>query len=181
MIYHNDPFLRARKRLALHVDLKKSFNTGGKPGSPPTSTEVIATREAAEGVQEEAEEEGEAPVRKSKRLARGKAKFVVPASPKRKDLPKLDEVPRKRRKFLDVSTTAAVKVNLPQPSVAKLVTPAVTDVTEAQLALSAPEPVMEEDPLAVQEAPLEMLEAHSPTLMIQGVLDELDPTGYARG
>lgn len=61
-IYHNDPFLRARKILGLHVDLKKSSTAGGKPRSPPTSTEVIAAREAVEGVQEEAEEEGEAPL-----------------------------------------------------------------------------------------------------------------------
>lgn len=81
-IYHNDPFLRARKRLGLHVDLKKSFVVGRKSGSPPTSTEVIAAREAAEVAQEEAEEEPEAPARKSKCLARGKAKVVVPASPR---------------------------------------------------------------------------------------------------
>lgn len=46
-IYCNDPFLRARKRLGLHVQLKKSSVVGGRPGSPPTSTEVIATREVA--------------------------------------------------------------------------------------------------------------------------------------
>lgn len=109
-IYHNDPFLRARKRLALHVDLKKSSAIRGKPGSPPTSTEVIAAKEVAERVQAEVEEEGEALVRKSKCLARGKAKVILPASPKRKDLPKLDEVPRKWRKFQDASTTVAVKV-----------------------------------------------------------------------
>lgn len=56
-------------------------------------------------------------------------------------------------------------------------TPVVVSATEAQLALSALEPVMEEAPLAIQEAPLEVLEAQSPTLMIQNILGELDPTG----
>lgn len=36
---------------------------------------------------------------------------------------------------------------------------------------------MKDAPLVVQEAPLEVFEAQSPTLMIQGVLSELDPTG----
>lgn len=40
-IYHNDPFLRTRKRLGLHVELKKSL-TRKKSGSPLTSTEVVA-------------------------------------------------------------------------------------------------------------------------------------------
>lgn len=83
---------------------------GGKLGSPPTSTEVVAVREATEKAQEATEEEEEAP--KSNRLARGKAKVVVPASLKRKNFPKLDEVPRKRRKFMDASATAAAKVCL---------------------------------------------------------------------
>lgn len=75
---------------------------------------------AAERAQEVAEEEAEAPTRKSKRLVKEKAKVVVPVSLKRKDLPKLDEVPRKRRKFLDASATAVAKANLPQPSDTKL-------------------------------------------------------------
>lgn len=60
-------------------------------------------------------------MRKSKCLARGKAKVIIPTSPKRKkDLLKLDEVSRKRRKFLDASTTAVAKVNLPQLPVVEL-------------------------------------------------------------
>lgn len=115
IIYYSDPFLRAKKRLGSLVELKKASGAEGKPGSPPTSTEVIAAKEAAEKVQQEVEEEEEgheAPVvRKSKRLTRGKANVIIPASSKRKkDLPKLDEIPRKRRKFLDASTTAAAKV-----------------------------------------------------------------------
>lgn len=94
--------------------MKKVSSAKGKPGSPPTSTEVIAAREAAERIQQEAEEEEEgleAPImRKSKCLARGKDKVIIPTSPKRrKDLLKLDEVPRKRRKILDASTMEAVK------------------------------------------------------------------------
>lgn len=143
-IYRNDLFLREKKRLGLHVNLKKSSAVGRKPGSPPTSTEVIAAREASERVQEEPEEEGEAPVRKSQRLTRGKAKVAVRASLKRKDLPKLDEVPRKKRKFLDASAATVVKAKLPQSSVAKLVSRTEADVAEAQLALPTPEPVVEE-------------------------------------
>lgn len=57
-------------------------------------------------------------MRKSKRLAKGKAKVTIPASPKRKkDLPKLDEVPRKRRKLLDASINVAAKVYLPHAPV----------------------------------------------------------------
>lgn len=109
IIYHNDPFLRVRKRLGPHVDLKKS-STRKKSGSAPTSTEVTTTRVEAERAQEVAQEEAEAPVRKSKRLVKGKAKVLVPPSPKRKELPKLNEVPRKRRRFLEASTVAAAKV-----------------------------------------------------------------------
>lgn len=53
-----------------------------------------------------------------------------------------------------------------QPSIAKLVTPTEADIVEEQLALPAPEPVMEEAPLEVQGAPLESLEAQSLMLMI---------------
>lgn len=100
---------------------------------------MITAREAAKGAQEEAEEEAEAPARKSKCLVRGTAKVVVPASPKRKDLPKLDEVPRKKRKFLDASVAAAVK----------LVTPTEVDMADVQLALPSLETVVEEAPLEV--------------------------------
>lgn len=48
-IYRNDPLLWARKRLGLHVDLKKSFVVGRKPWSPTTLTKVIIAREAAKG------------------------------------------------------------------------------------------------------------------------------------
>lgn len=81
---------------------------------------------------------------------------------------------------MDASTAAALKANLPQPSIVKLVMPTEADVAEAQLALPALEPVMEEAPLEVQEAPLELLEAQSPTLMIQGILGELDLAREAR-
>lgn len=47
IIYHNDPFLRARKRLGPHVDLKKS-SARKKSGSPPTSAEVMTARVEAE-------------------------------------------------------------------------------------------------------------------------------------
>lgn len=112
-------------------------------------------------------------MRKSKRLARGKTKVIILASSKRKkDLPKLDDVPRKRRKFLVTSTTIAAKVNLPHPSVVELVKPVVESVTEAQLALPAPEPIVEVAPLAVQEASFDRPEAQSLRLMIQDVLGE---------
>lgn len=66
--------------------------------------EIIVAREAAEEVGEEDEEEEEEheafALRKSKRLASSKAEVILPASPKRKkDMPELDKVPRKRRKF----------------------------------------------------------------------------------
>lgn len=60
-IYHNDPFLLARKRLGLHVDLKKS-SVRKKSGSSSTSTEVVATRVDAERAQEVTKEEAESPV-----------------------------------------------------------------------------------------------------------------------
>lgn len=50
-IYHNDPFLRTRKRLGLHVDLKK-FSARKKSRSPPTSTEVMTARVEAKRAQE---------------------------------------------------------------------------------------------------------------------------------
>lgn len=96
---------------------------------------------------------------------------MVPASPKRKDLSKLDEVPCKRRKFLEASTIAAAKVTLPQPSDLELVIPS---EAEAQLALITSEQIVREVAPEVQEAPLEV---QSPTLMIQGVLGELDLAG----
>lgn len=136
IIYCNDPFLRARKRLGSHVELsKRASGAEGRSGSPPISIEVIAAREAAEKVQEEVEEEDEghkAPiVRKSKRLAK-KAKVVIPASPKRKKgLPKLAEVPWERRKFLDASTTTAAKVNPPHPLVAEIAKLVVVSTMEA--------------------------------------------------
>lgn len=75
--------------------------------------EVIAKREVEGLAEEEAQEEvedHEAPeIRKSKRLARGKAKVIHPRIPK-KDLLKLDEVPRKKRKLLDTSSAAAATV-----------------------------------------------------------------------
>lgn len=51
IIYHNDPFLRARKRLGPHVDLKNS-STRKKAGSPPTSTKVATASGEAERAQE---------------------------------------------------------------------------------------------------------------------------------
>lgn len=173
IIYHNDPFLRARKRLGPQVDLKKS-SARKKSRRPPTSTEVMIGRVEVERAQEVAqeEEEAEAPIQKSKRLVKGKAKVLVPASPNRKDLAKLDEVPRKRRKFLEASTVAAAKATLPQPS-SELTIPLEAN---AQLVLITPEPIVEEVAPEVQEA---LLEVQSPTLMIQGVLGELDSAGEA--
>lgn len=118
LVYYNDAFLRARKRLISFSDSsKKSLGAGRKDKSPPTSLEVVAEREAEELAKEEMqeeEEEHEAPeIRKSKWIARGKAKVIHPRNPK-KDLVKLDEVPRKKRKLLDESNAAAVTVDLPQ-------------------------------------------------------------------
>lgn len=144
IIYHNDPFLRARKKLGPHVDLKKS-SSRKKPGSPPTSTEVVTARIEAERAQEVAREEAEAPVRKSKRLVKGKANVLMPPSLKRKDLPKLDEVPHKKRKFLESSTVAAAKATMPPLS-----------GLETQLALIVPEPVVGEIAPGVQEASVEV-------------------------
>lgn len=109
-------------------------------------------------------------------MQNGVSTIIIPASPKWKDLLRLDEVPRKRRKFLDASTTVT-EGYLPQLPVVELAKPVVVSMTEAQLALPALELVMEAASLAVQEASLEMLEAQSPTLMIQGILGELNPTG----
>lgn len=69
---------------------------------------------------EEDEEEPEAPeLRKSNRVAsrkeKGKTKVVYPKKPKRKkglaklDLPRLDEVPRRKMKLLEASSIAASK------------------------------------------------------------------------
>lgn len=109
-------------------------------------------------------------------MQNGVSTIIIPASPKWKDLLRLDEVPRKRRKFLDASTTVT-EGYLPQLPVVELAKPVVVSMTEAQLALPALELVMEAASLAVQEASLEMLEAQSPTLMIQGILGELNPMG----
>lgn len=49
--------------------------------------------------------------------------------------------------------------------------------SETQLTLPAPELIVEAAPLAVQEAPPNVLEAQSPTLMIQGILGELNLMG----
>lgn len=56
----------------------------------------------------------EAPsIRKSKRLATGKAKVIQPKQPKKKkSLPQLDDVPRKKRKLLDASTALAITTNV---------------------------------------------------------------------
>lgn len=156
-IYCNDPLLRAKKRLGSHAELsKRALGAEGRSGSPSTSTEVIAKAETAEKAQEEVvEEEGHeaSATRKSVRLARGKAKVVLPASPKKnKDFPKLDDVPRKRRKFLDASTTAVARVDLPHPSVTEHTKPVVTSTIETQLILCTPEPIVEVAPLAAHEA-----------------------------
>lgn len=105
-MYCNDPFFWTRKRLGSHAELsKRAPGAEGRSGSPPTPTEVIAAREIAKKAQEEVEEEEEEgheahATRKSIRAARGKAKVVLPASPNnKKDLPKLDDVPRKGGSF----------------------------------------------------------------------------------
>lgn len=120
IVYCNDAFLRTRKRLDIHADLtRRASGVERKSKSLPMSREIIAAREVADEVEDEEEgEEGlKAPVvRKSKRLAKGKVKVIHPDNPKRqKDLPKLVEVPRKKRKLLDASTTATAKAKTTSP------------------------------------------------------------------
>lgn len=125
--------------------------------------EVIAKREVEGLAEEEAQEEveDEAPeIRKSKRLARGKAKVIYPRIPK-KDLLKLDEVPRKKRKLLDTSSAAAATAELPQ-------LPALLEVQPAP-----PSELVEVVAPIAMEA--DVSGTQSPTLMIQGVLGELAP------
>lgn len=74
---------------------------------------------------------------------------------------------------MEASTVAVAKATLPQPSDSEL---AISSEAEAQLALVTSEPVVEEVVPEVQEAPLEM---QSSTLMIQGILGELDLAGEA--
>lgn len=126
--------------------------------------EVIAKREVEGLAEEEAQEEvedHEAPeIRKSKRLARGKAKVIYPRIPK-KDLLKLDEVPRKKRKLLDTSSAAAATAELPQLLALLEVQPA----PPSELVEVVAPIVMEADVSGTQ----------SPNFMIQGVLGELAP------
>lgn len=49
MMYCNDPFFRARKRLGLHVEMKKPSGAAGKPRSPPTSFEECRKRSRRRG------------------------------------------------------------------------------------------------------------------------------------
>lgn len=126
--------------------------------------EVIAKREVEGLAKEEAQEEvedHEAPeIRKSKRLARGKAKVIYPRIPK-KDLLKLDEVPRKKRKLLDTSSAAAATAKLPQlPTLLEVQPAPPSELVEVVAPIA-----MEADVSGTQ----------SPTLMIQGVLGELAP------
>lgn len=77
--------------------------------------EVAVEWEAEELAREEAQEEEEddenetLKVWNPKRIAKGKAKVILPIIPKR-NLPKLDEVPRKNRKLLDASSAATTTV-----------------------------------------------------------------------
>lgn len=83
-------------------------------------------------------------------------------------MPKLDEVPRKRRKLLDASTTTAATANLQQlPEAMEVQPPAPSESVE------------EMAPLAMEEASPMMPEARSPTLMIQDMLGELAHEGEA--
>lgn len=113
-VYCNDAFLRARKKAAGASDpSKKSLGRGRRNKSPPTSME-IAEQEAEELAREGAAEEDDdetLEVRKSRRLVKGKAKVILPSNPKRV-LPKLDEVPRKRRKLLEASSAATATVTI---------------------------------------------------------------------
>lgn len=120
-MFCNDQFLRARKRLGVFVVLsKKPLGAGKVEGkkakSPAETAETIVEKENEEEVEkkEETGERQEAPViRKSKRIAKGKGKVIYPMnSKKKKDLPQLDEVTRKRRKLLDSSTAAAIKAKV---------------------------------------------------------------------
>lgn len=168
--------------------------------------EVIAKREVEGLAEEEAQEEvedHEAPeIRKSKRLARGKAKVIHPRIPK-KDLLKLDEVPRKKRKLLDTSSAAAATVRtcsvfffflchcaffsllfLFLCGERSLLIPLSFSLSLIQAELPQLPALLEVQPAPPSElvelvAPIAM-EAdvsgtQSPTLMIQGVLGELAP------
>lgn len=89
-------------------------------------------------------------------------------SKKKKDLPQLDEVTRKRRKLLDSSTAAAVKAKtnspqLPWATPAKLMA---TSTTEVQFVPPPLKPLVEVAPPAVKETSTDMLEAQSLTFMI---------------
>lgn len=113
-VYWKDAFLRVRKRIAGASDpSKKSPGHGRRDKNPPTSME-IAEQEAEELARERATEEEDddetLEVRKSRRLAKGKVK-IFPSNPKRV-LPKLDEVPRKRRKLLEASSAATATVTI---------------------------------------------------------------------
>lgn len=60
LVYCNDAFLRARKRLGNFAESpKRGSGAERRSKSPPTSMEVIAARETVEEVQEEIEEEEE--------------------------------------------------------------------------------------------------------------------------
>lgn len=85
-------------------------------------------------------------------------------------MPKLDEVPRKRRKLLNASTTATatVRAKLPQLLEAIEVQPPAPSASVEEMA-----------PLAMEEASPMMPEARSPTLMIQDMLGELAHEGEA--
>lgn len=176
-MFCNDQFLRARKRLGVFVVLsKKPLGAGkveGKKAKSPAETgETIVEKENEEEVEkkEETGERQEAPmIRKSKQIAKGKGKVIYPMnSKKKKDLPQLDEVTRKRRKLLDSSTAAAVKAKtnspqLPWATPAKLMA---TSTTEVQPVPPPLKPIVEVAPPAVKETSTDMLEAQSLTFMI---------------
>lgn len=121
LVFHNDPFLHARKRLGIVADLTKKQKgyertEREKVESLTDTMEKKIEEERGEEVEEREEvgEEQEAPeIRKSKRISMNKAKVVHPkGSKKERDLPRLDDVSRKKRKLLEVLTVGASKAKL---------------------------------------------------------------------
>lgn len=94
---------------------RKKPEGGENAGSPTDTAMTIVEEENEEEVvedEEETEEGQEAPgIRKSKQIAKGKAKVIYPKNPKKKkkDLPQLDEALIKRRKLLDAPTAATIR------------------------------------------------------------------------
>lgn len=99
---------------------KENLKEGEEVESLAGTEEENVEEEMAEEEEEE-EEIGkglEAPeVIKSKRISKGIDKLTYPKkSKKKRDLPQLDDVPRKKRELLEASTTAANKTKVYLPS-----------------------------------------------------------------